>query len=145
MPIYVKKGDKYETDPDVEFLDIEKEMAISLKKHVKLMMADDWDLTLEFRKVEDEAAETEVKPEYRRAVIAIDTEKMAHEPEHIDHYLRHEILHIIVWNFFDIAGTLCYKNTGEALLKLEESVIDRLEHMPMWKNMYKLVEAEKLD
>lgn len=134
MPITLKKDDKY-----VELSELnqfEQDVVKSFKKHVALMLVDDWYITIKFGPLEDEAMECEVATEYRNAKIGVDSAQLAGQPEYIDNYVRHEILHIIVWNFFDIAGTLAYKNAAAALVKLEESVIDRLEHMPLWKKLY---------
>ncbi|NIO37413.1 hypothetical protein GTO27_06885 [Candidatus Bathyarchaeota archaeon] len=139
MPISIKKDGKY--DDEVKLNDYEKDVVASFHKHVDLMLDDKWYLTLKFEPVEDEAMECEVQPEYRTAKVSIDSDQLKSQPEYIDFYVRHELLHVVVWNFFDIAGTLAYKNAAQALIKLEESVIDRLEHMPMWKLVYKALEA----
>ena len=135
MPVSIKKAGKY--GEEATLLPVEEAVVTSLHKHVALMLADDWYINLEFCSVEDEAMETLCKPEYRKAEISVDTAKISAEEEYIDHYIRHELLHVLVWNFFDIAGTLAYKNAASALVKLEESVIDRLEHMPLWDRLDK--------
>lgn len=134
MPTEVKKNGKY--NDEAQLTAFEEQVAKSLNKHIELMLADSWYITLEFTTVEGEAMECTVKQEYRKAEINVDTAQLEGQPEYIDHYIRHELLHILVWNFFDIAGTLAYKNAADALVKLEESVIDRLEHMPLWNKLY---------
>ena len=134
MPITLKKDGEY-VEADV-LTPFETNVLASFKRHIALMLVDDWYITIKFESVEGEAMECEVATEYRNAKISVDSKQLEGQPEYIDHYVRHEILHIIVWNFFDIAGTLAYKNAAAALVKLEESVIDRLEHMPLWDKLY---------
>lgn len=139
MPIHIKKEGKY----DSALTPAEEVIVASFTKHIKLMFADDWYITIEFATVEEEAMETEAKPEYRTASITVDMTQMEYQEEYIDKFARHELLHILTWSWFGIAGTLAYKNAGRALEKIEEAVIDRLEHMPAWEYMYKGLAQEK--
>jgi hypothetical protein len=114
----------------------ELRVVTAFEEHIVLMLKDDWYISLDFTKVEGECMATEAFPEYRKATIEVDIPGLTEQWEYLNHYVRHELLHIIVWNFFDIAGTLAYKNVDRALVKLEESVIFLLEHMPLWEKLY---------
>lgn len=135
MPLHIRKsGELVEKSTLTAF---EQQVVDSFELHIKLMFADEWYVEVKFEPVEEEAMETECNPEYRTAKVSVDSENLKDQPEYVHHYVRHELLHVLTWNFFDIAGTLAYKNAKEALLKLEEAVIGRLEHMPGWERMYK--------
>jgi len=128
-------------DDTIEIADLtsdEEKIVKAFKEHIALMLKDDWYITVKFAAVEEDyGMETEAKPEYRKAIITVDIAQIKDQWEYLNHFIRHELLHIIVWNFFDIAGTLAYKNTSKAMEKLEEQVIYLLEHMPLWDNLYK--------
>jgi hypothetical protein len=141
MPLHTKKNGKY--DSDITLTELEKTVVKSVKKHIELMFADDWYITVEFDTVEGEAAETEASPEYRKAIITVDPHQMEDQLEYLDKYIRHEICHILLWNYFSIAEELCYKRTEGALRKLEEQLVYLLEHMPCWERFYKELDNTK--
>lgn len=122
--------------------DFETKIVEAFEKHIKLMLVDDWYITLDFTSVEDEAMQTLAKPEYRSATIEIDAEQLQDQPECIAHYVRHEIIHVLLWSYFSIAEELCYKRTEGALEKLEEQMVYLVEHMPLWPILYKGLEKE---
>jgi len=134
MPLSVKKNDEFTED----LSEVERLVVDCFKKHIALMLADEWYITVRFAPINDheEAMDTTANPEYRSAVVTVDMDRFSEQREHLDKYVRHELLHVLVWQFFDIAGTLAYKNAARALEKIEESVIDRLEHMPLWERLY---------
>jgi hypothetical protein len=134
MPLHIKKDGEY----NPELNDIEHQIIDSFENHIKMMLQDEWYITIKFAKLpaDDDCMETLAKPEYRTAEVTVDVEGIAAQPEYLNHYVRHELLHVLVWSFFDIAGTLSYKNSKDALIKCEEEVIGRLEHMPLWKRLY---------
>lgn len=138
MPLTIKRGDEY----DPKLTDFEKDIVASFERHIKLMLVDEWYITVNFEGVEDEAMETEAHPEYRKAEVSVDSEDLKYQPEHLDKYVRHEIMHILVWEHYSIVSELCYKRTEGALRKLEEAVIYSLEHMPAWDVMYKQLDSE---
>jgi hypothetical protein len=141
MPLHTKKnGDYCELDTLTEF---ERSIITSFEKHLELMFADEWYIDIIFEPVVGEAMETGAYPEYRRAEISVDSPQLLKKPDDVDSFVRHELLHILIWSWFDIAGTLAYKNAEKALAKIEEAVIDRLEHMPAWELMYKGIEREE--
>jgi hypothetical protein len=117
-----------------------KEIICSVKLHQKLMGLEDWYGHVIFKKVEEEdggdTMETECWPHYRKFELTVDLESVAVKKEYINHYVRHEFIHVLIWGFFDIAGELCYKRTEGALRKLEENTIYALEHMPLWDLVY---------
>lgn len=135
MPLHIKRDGEY----DPELNEIEQKVVAAFKQHISLMLQDEWYITIKFAPMtgDDDCMETLAKPEYRTAEVTVDSEGIEKQPEYINHYVRHELLHVLVWSFFDIAGTLSYKNTSAALIKLEEEVIGRLEHMPLWEKIYR--------
>jgi hypothetical protein len=134
MPLHIKRNGEY----NPELTELEQQIVKAFEQHIELMLQDEWYITIKFAKMpaEDDCMETLAKPEYRTAEVTVDTEGIGAQPEYINNYVRHELLHVLVWSFFDIAGTLSYKNSKDALIKLEEEVIGRLEHMPLWKKIY---------
>ena len=136
MPLTIKRNDEFITAEDLtkdEHLVVD-----SFEEHINLMLKDDWYITISFveNEIDGECMATEAFPEYRKASIEVFLPGLTEQWEYLDHYVRHELLHIIIWNFFDIAGTLAYKNVSKALGKLEEQVIYLLEHMPLWNVLY---------
>lgn len=135
MPLTLKR--KEQCLQESELTPDETRILECFKLHINYMLTDDWYITLDFgAEVGEEPMATTAKPEYRSAAVDIEMKEMEGQWDYLAHHVRHELLHIIVWSFFDIAGTLTYKNAKQAMVKLEESVIDRLEHMPLWSKLY---------
>jgi hypothetical protein len=134
MPLTIKRAGEFIQAED--YTPDEARVVAAFEEHIELMLHDDWYITVHFTEVEGECMATEAFPEYRKATVDVHIEGIREQWEYLNHYVRHELLHVIVWNFFDIAGTLAYKNVGRALGKLEEQVIYLLEHMPLWSKLY---------
>lgn len=112
----------------------------SVKLHQRLLGLEDWYGHLHFAKVEPEdggeGMETECWPQYKKFEITADVDVFRNSPEYIHHYVRHECMHILLWNYFGFAQDMCYKNAQKALAKNEEGAIYLLEHMPLWSKVY---------
>jgi hypothetical protein len=141
MPLTLKRKGEFVEKADLT--EDELRVVVAFEEHIALMLTDDWYLTVHFTKVDEEAMATQTWPEYRKAIVEVDLPNISTQWEYLNHYVRHELLHIIVWNFFDIAGTLAYKNVGRALGKLEEQVIYLLEHMPLWSVLYEKTDRQR--
>ena len=117
-----------------------KQIVESVKLHQRLLGLEDWYGHLNFAKVETkdggEGMETECWPQYKKFEITADVEAFRNSPEYIHHYVRHECMHILLWNYFGFAQDMCYKNAQKALTKNEEGAIYLLEHMPLWDLVY---------
>ena len=125
-----------------------KKVIASVELHQKLLGLEDWYGHLVFGKVEfedgGEGMETECWPQYRKFEITVDVDTFAKSQEYLNHYVRHECLHVLLWSYFGMAGDLCYKNAEKALRKQEETAIYDLEHMPLWDLIYEKVESIRL-
>ena len=117
-----------------------KQVIASVKLHQNLMGLDDWYGKIVFAPVEDEDGgdimETECHPQYKKFTITVDLNVLNTSPEYLQHYVRHELFHVLVWFMFDLSTELSYKKGAGAIRKLEERVIYDLEHMPLWDLVY---------
>jgi len=153
MPVFVEqKGDKVSDTTSLSQL--EQAVVKSFEQYMGLILQDAWYVTINFipespdEEADDDTIvktlmETSAEPSYRTAQITVYTNEVAKKAEFINHMARHEVLHILTWQFFSIATTLAHKHAGKALKELEESMVDRLEHMPLFDLLAKHLSKPK--
>ncbi|MFQ5888058.1 MAG: hypothetical protein ACE5HY_05125 [Candidatus Hydrothermarchaeales archaeon] len=106
-----------------------KEAQRLLKKYQKLTGIDDWDIRLKF--YTENVADCEARPEYLDAVLYLDLDKIP--PEELDSWIRHEVLHCLVWSLAHLAETLTKTKTEKELVRIEEEkLVTLLERMSIW-------------
>lgn len=93
----------------------------------------DWDVDVVFPEANyKDTANCDAAPEYKQAVVYLNLTKI--DESHLQDYIRHELLHAILWPLASIANDLA---RGDAVLleqvrKAEERVCTDLETMPLW-------------
>jgi hypothetical protein len=103
----------------------------SFRHHQDLMGLDSWTIKLFWRPVGDhKIMATSAEPEYYQASIDIDLEDL--DIEHLSEYVRHELLHVLLWQYTETAESLVLKKAKGTIRKLEERTVSDLERMPLW-------------
>ena len=88
-----------------------------------------WFFRVEFGKVEGGVAECEAKPEYLKADMRFDLDEI--RAEYLDDYVRHELIHCLVWPLGHVADVLA---AGDPKLQewcrvSEEGLVTALERV----------------
>lgn len=114
-----------------------KPIVKSLQWHAKVLGLDRWDIGVGWRKVDggNYAMECEAEWEYYKADIFIDLSRAVEgKIKYLDEYIRHELLHAIVWPLGQMAEKLALGSEGiqGIATMLEERVVSDLERAPFW-------------
>jgi hypothetical protein len=106
----------------------------SLRHHLGLMGLDAWDIKILWTAIPGQyAMQTNAEPEYYKATIEVDLDDL--KPEAISSYIRHELFHIILWQYTEAATSFALKRTKTTLNRLEERTVSDLERMPLWESL----------
>jgi hypothetical protein len=90
-----------------------------------------WNIRLQWTPVGDrKVMATTAEPEYYQATIDVDLNDV--DIEYLDEYIRHELFHIILWQYTEAALAFTLKRTRTTINKLEERTVSDLERMPLW-------------
>ena len=117
-----------------EFRSLGDEVLTQATRLSELMGLQDWDIKFTWAPVgKSYVMETSAEPEYYKATITVDLPNL--DPAHLPSYLRHELLHIILWQYTEAAEAFALKRTKTTLRKLEERMVSDLERMPLWENL----------
>ncbi len=108
----------------------------SIKKHRDLFGMQGWDIVITFKEVEgDMCMETVAEPEYYKTMIDVDLRGLVESD--IDLYVRHELLHAILWMYTNLAESLAPSRHKKLLGGMEERLVTDIERMPFWDILYK--------
>lgn len=109
----------------------------TVKDMARLLGLDDtWRCTLSFKSCGDSLATCMTEWEYRKAVISVNLLKTEEDPHGLRKALIHEMLHIPMWQVFELIAAVSELAAEDGLedqmRKAEESLVTFLEHAPMW-------------
>lgn len=111
-----------------------RQVVARITELAQLMGLGSWEIKIDWHSVEGTfTMETTAEPEYYKVTISIDLPKL--EYEDIDAYLRHELLHAILWQYTETAEALALKKAKSTIRKLEERTVSDLERMPLWDKL----------
>lgn len=120
---------------------IAKKFMSSLEKHLRWMDLNKWIIKVEYVEIDEDCGmETSCQPQYYKATIGVDLaflDSSNKQREAIDEYVRHELLHVVLWIYTALAEDLSLKKGKGAIRKMEERVVSDLERMPLWDKLYK--------
>ena len=95
----------------------------------------DFKITVKWRTSDDDSyADCSALPEYRKAVIAFDLDKLSPLPrEEVESTVRHELFHIITAPMRTALHSLWPKQWNDEWIEsVEEKVVEDLAQMPLW-------------
>ena len=104
-----------------------------VRRYQRLMGLDRWDVTVRFEVDKEDAAGCSADDEYLRAMLSFDLNGFP--PEDDDTFVRHELLHCVVWEMLRVAEGLAGENEAakEAVRAANERCVTMLERMPIWQ------------
>lgn len=98
-----------------------------LKKWQPLLGLQGWKITLNCRQIAHKG-DCEARPEYKEAIIRLDTRKIP--AEELEAYVVHELLHCHIWRLADVAEHLAKTPTeARAVEDAEESLTTEIERL----------------
>jgi hypothetical protein len=108
----------------------------SIKKHRDLLGLEGWDIIVSFEEVEGNMCmQTSAEPEYYK--VSIDVDLRGLNDSDIDLYVRHELLHAVLWMYTHLAENLAGRKNRKLIRGMEERLVTDLERMPFWEILYK--------
>lgn len=122
--------------PHAEHAALAEQTLASFRHHHEIMGLGGWNISLNWLTLgDDRVMQTNVQPEYYRAVIDVDLTCLAEKPQHMPSTVRHELFHVIIWQYTEFAEALALKSTNLLLRKLEERTVSDLSRMPLWDSL----------
>ena len=92
-----------------------------------------WTIKLSWIPVPDhKVMASSAEPEYYQASVDVD---LADLDEYLSDYVRHELFHVILWQYTQASYSLAFKRARTTLNRLEERTVSDLERMPLWETL----------
>lgn len=103
-----------------------------------LMGLHEWKIKVKFAEVNAEdagiGADCVAEPEYYNAEITFYLGNLAErEVDELPAFVRHEMLHILMWPFGQLVNALTNNSFEKAFTLVDERVTSDLERMPIWE------------
>lgn len=106
-----------------------------VRLYVRAMGLESWDISIAFAPLEDGGAAAGATP-YFSAHLVFDLGTLAGRPEELRVFVRHELLHCVLFLLTNAASHLAETEERRALLRdLEETVTSVLDRMPVWDSL----------
>jgi hypothetical protein len=105
------------------------------KRYRRLLGLERWDIAIVFDDRMEDRANCAADPEYFEATVKFNLERIEDGDEEC--YVRHELLHCILWPLCHCADFLARENrvANEMVRLANERVTSCLERMPLWEQL----------
>ena len=108
------------------------DVTVAVRKYQELLGMKDWNIEVSFTPDAGNHGECQAYYPHKKATISINLD-LTKKRSDMEATVRHELFHVLHWQFCDIARKLAGKKAQKVLRDLEEDFIDQMEHWPLWK------------
>ena len=120
--------------------DLSHKIVNSMDRHIRLLGLEHWSFEIRWESPLEGGrygAETRASPEYYDATVTFDLDVIAVRSDQVDQYVRHELIHCIVWPLAEAGQLLAGDSEGarELIGRIEERVTSDLERLPLWDKL----------
>lgn len=101
----------------------------------RLLGLRDWKIEVKYRAdSDDDYANVDSSPGYKRAAIRVNLDNVTSYKQ-LRSTVIHELIHVVLSLYTDVATELAGEDARKALDMLEERVVTEIENWPLWKEI----------